>query len=135
MAKSSGLGWTTFSVADSSGMARDLKNDLTDVSWTTPRAVQDVTGLDKFAKEALLLLADFTGTLSGVFNPAANLGHAVFKDCASTTVVRAMSLVVAAQTLAVNTYITDYQPNRAAGGAFTYKAPLVLADGTAPTWT
>ncbi len=58
MAKETGLGWTTLSVDDSGGTPVVIKNDITDLSISTPRGVQDVTGVDKSAKEALLLLAD-----------------------------------------------------------------------------
>ena len=51
----------TVSVAidDSGGSARTISNDITGLSWSIPRAVQDVTGVDKAAIERLLLLADF----------------------------------------------------------------------------
>jgi hypothetical protein len=79
MAKESGLGWTTASVDDSGGTARDLKNDLTAVNWSITRATQDATGLDKSAMERLVLLGDFSVTLDGVFNDASNVSHDVFK--------------------------------------------------------
>jgi hypothetical protein len=41
--------------------------------------VQDITGLDKSANERLLLLADFSISLAGVFNDASNMSHDVFK--------------------------------------------------------
>jgi len=50
---------------------------------STPRAVQDVTGVDKSAIERLLLLADFSITLNGVYNNAAGKSHAVFKTVPS----------------------------------------------------
>ena len=78
MAKQSGLGWTTLSVDDSSGTAQDIRNDITNFQFATPRAVQDVTGVDKSAIERILLLADFSITLNGVFNEAANMSHEVF---------------------------------------------------------
>ncbi len=46
MAKESGLGWTTLEVDDSSGTPRDIKNDVTNFEFATPRAVQDITGVD-----------------------------------------------------------------------------------------
>lgn len=135
MAKESGLGWTTLSVDDSSGSAQAIKNDITNFQFATPRGVQDVTGVDKSAFERLLLLADFSITLNGVFNDAANMSHVVLKTVPSTSVLRAISLGVSGQTLANECMITDYSLTRAAEGSLTWTAPAVLADGTVPTWS
>jgi hypothetical protein len=135
MAKESGLAWTTLSVDDSSGTARDVKNDVTNFQFATPRAVQDVTGVDKSAIERLLLLADFSITLNGVFNDASNLSHAVFKTVPSTSVARTVSLAVSGQTLANECLFTDYNLTRGQDGALTWSAPGVLSDGTVPTWS
>jgi hypothetical protein len=135
MAKENGLGWTTLNVDDSGGTARDIRNDCTNIDWSMPRGVQDVTGLDKSAIERLLLLADFSGTVNGVFNDATNLSHAVLKTVGSTSVNRTISIGVSGQTLANECLITDYALTRAASGEFTWSAPFSLADGTAPTWS
>lgn len=129
------MGWTTAEVDDSSGTARDLKNDFTNIQFATPRAVQDVTGLDKSAMERLLLLADFSVTLNGVFNDASNMSHDVFKTVPSTSVARTTTLVVSGQTLANEALYTDYPLTRADDGALTFAVPGVLSDGTVPTWT
>lgn len=134
MAKQSGLGWTTASVDDSAGSAQAIKNDFTNMQFSTPRGVQDVTGVDKSAIERLLLLADFSVTLNGVFNPAANQSHDVFKTVPSTSVNRTVTLTVGGKTLANETLFTDYQLTRAASGELTFQAPGVLADGAVPTW-
>lgn len=135
MAKESGLGWTTLSLDDSSGTPRDIRNDVTNFDFATPRNVQDVTGIDKSAMERLLLLADFSGTLNGVFNDAANLSHATLKTVPSTSVARTLSLAVSGQTLANEVVVTDYALTRAQDGALTWTAPFALADGTVPTWS
>lgn len=135
MAKESGLGWTTLSLDDSSGTARDIRNDINSFNFATPRAVQDVTGVDKNAMERLLLLADFSGTLNGVFNDAANMSHAVLKTVPSSSVNRTLSLAVSGQTLANEVLVTDYNLSRGGDGSLTWTAPFVLADGTVPTWT
>jgi hypothetical protein len=135
MAKSSGLGWTTFSVDDAAGTPQVIKNDITNLQMATPRGVQDTTGLDKFANERLLLLADLSYTLNGVFNPSATFSHAVFKTVSSTSVLRTVTNVISAQTLAAEVLFTDYNLTRGADGAFTWSAPGVLADGTVPTWS
>jgi len=135
MAKSSGLGWTTLTVDDASGTPQAIKNDFTNLQFATPRAVQDITGIDKSAIERLLLLADFSITLNGPHDPAANQSHAVFSTVPSTSVNRTVTIVVNGKTLANETLFTDYPLTRSAAGEFTYAVPGVLADGTVPTWS
>lgn len=135
MAKQSGLAWTTLSVDDSGGTARDIRNDITNCQWSTPRAVQDSTGIDKSAMERILLLADFSVTLNGIFNPAAApSSHAVFSTVPSTSVARTVTLTQGGKTLAGELLFTDYQITRPQSGELTWQAPGVLADGTVPTW-
>lgn len=133
--KLTGLGWTTLSLDDGSASLQDIKNDVTNFNFAMPRGVQDVTGVDKFAYERLLLLADFSGALNGVFNVDANKSHAVLKTVSTTSINRTLSLGVASQTLSNEVLVTDYQLNRGNDGAFTWSAPFVLADGTAPAWS
>lgn len=132
MAKQSGLAWPTFSVDTSAGSPTDIRNDITNFALATPRGVQDVTGIDKSAMERLLLLADASVTLNGVFNAA--LSHTVFRTVPSTSVLRTVSTAIASQTLAMEMLFTDYAPTRGADGAFTWTSPGVLADGTVPAW-
>jgi hypothetical protein len=134
MAKQSGIGWTTLSVDDASAAAQVIKNDITNFQFATPRAVQDITGVDKSAIERLLLLADFSITLNGVFNPASNMSHDVFKTVSSTSVNRTVTLTVASKTLAAECLFTDYPLTRANGGELTFAVPGVLADGAVPAW-
>ena len=124
----------TVAVDDSGGSARSIENDLTGVSWSIPRGVQDVTGVNKSAFERLLLLADFSATLDGVFNDAANLSHAVFATVSSTSVARTVTLVMSGQTLPNEVFFTDYALTRASSGELTFSAPCVLTGGTVPTW-
>ncbi|MGW0587465.1 hypothetical protein [Streptosporangium sp. NPDC002607] len=135
MAKEAGMGWTTLSVDDSSGSVCAIKNDVTNFEFASPRGVQDVTGVDKSAMERLLLLADFSITLNGVFNDAAGASHAVLKTVPSTSVARTVTLTISGQTLANECLFTDYALTRAADGSLTFSAPGVLADGTVPTWS
>jgi hypothetical protein len=132
MAKQSGLGWTTLSVDSSVPTLTDIKNDVTNFQFATPRAVQDVTGVDKNAIERILLLADFSITLNGVFNTA--VSHAVLKTIPSTNVVRTVSLEISSQTLSAECLLTDYNVTRSNSGELTWSVPGVLADGTAPSW-
>jgi len=134
IAKESGLGWTTCSVDNSSGVAKAIKNDVTNLQFATPRGVQDVTGIDKSAFERLLLLADMSCQLNGVFNDAADQAHDVFKTVPSTSVARTTTLTISGQTLAAELLYTDYSLNRGNDGSLLWTAPGVLADGTVPTW-
>lgn len=135
MAKENGLGWTTCSVDDSSGSVKDIKNDVTNLEFATPRGVQEVTGIDKSAYERILLLADFSITLNGVFNDAADKSHDVFKTVPSTSVARTVSLTVSGQALNNEVLFTDYPLSRSDAGELTWAVPGVLADGTVPSWT
>jgi hypothetical protein len=135
MPKESGLGWTTLSVDDSSGSAKDIRNDVHNFEFATPRDVQDVTGVDKSAMERLLLLADFSCTLNGTFNDEADMSHAVLKTVPSSSVARTLSLAISGQTLSNEVLFTDYNLTRADNGALTWQAPAVLANGTVPTWS
>lgn len=133
MAKASGLGWTTCSVDDASGTPVVIKNDVTNLSFSTPRATQDVTGIDKSAMERLLLLADFSITMNGVFNAATS--HTVWRTIPSTSVLRTTSLTVNGVSLNNEVLYTDYPLTRADSGELTWAVPGVLADGTVPTWS
>ena len=133
MAKESGLGMS-IAVDDSASAARTISNDITNLDWTTPREVQDITGLDKSARETLLTLADFTITINGIFNDASNMSHDVFKTVAYTSVARTVTITISGQTLPNETNFTDYSLSRGTTGELTYTAPGVLAGGTVPTW-
>lgn len=135
MAKETGLGWTTLDVDDSAGAAQDLRGDTTNFEFATPIAVQETTGIDKSAMERLLLLADFSITMNGVFNDAADKSHETFKDVGSTSVVRTVAITVSGQTLNNECLLTDYALTRGDDGSLTWSVPGVLADGTVPTWS
>lgn len=133
MAKVTGLGWTTLSVDNASVTLQDIKNDVTNFDFSTPYGSQETTGVDKSAYERLALLADFTGTLNGVFNPSANRIHAIASG--DLRVIRSMNLTHSGVSLNNEVLLTAYNLNRAAGGEFTVSIPFQLADGTTPTWT
>lgn len=137
MAKTSGLG-ATITVDNASAAAKDISNDVTNFQFSTPRAVQDVTGVDKFAMERILLLSDFSVTLNGVYNVTADKSHDVLSTITSTSVLRTCKIQPIAASvpyLSVETLFTDYQISRSDSGELTWQAPGVLADGTVPTWT
>lgn len=127
-------------MADSGGTLRDIRNDFTNFDFATPRAVQDVTGIDKSAIERLLLLADFSGTITGVFdNAATTSAHAVFSTVPSTSVQREVKIIItgsATSTLdQTGILLTDYKITRAANGALTFSVPMSLGSGAVPTWS
>jgi hypothetical protein len=136
LSKQSGLAWSVCSVDDSAGAVEVIRNDVTNLSFSTPRAVQDVTGLDKSAMERLLLLADFSVTLNGVANFASTpSAHDVFSTVPSTSVARTVTLTIGGKTLANETLFTDYQLTRGNDGSLTWSAPGVLTGGVVPTWS
>jgi hypothetical protein len=121
-------------VADASGTNYvDIRNDITDLSFSTPRGVQDTTGIDKSAHERLLLLADFTIAPKGVFNSA--VSHAVFSTVPSTSVNRLVKITVNGTNLQANCLFSDYALTRAASGELTWTTKGDLADGGVPTWS
>lgn len=85
--------------------------------------------------ERLLLLADMSVTLNGIFNSGdANMSHDVFKTVPSTSVARTTTLTVATKVLAGELLYSSYDITRAAGGALTWSAKGDLANGTVPAW-
>lgn len=139
MSKTTGLGWTTFAVDDAGAGANNIRNDCRSLDFETPRDVQDVTGLDKSAYERLLLLADFSCTPKGVFNDEADMSHQTLKTASSDSTLRTVTIAVAGSagtnTLPNECLITNYKVMRSDSGELTWEAPMVLANGTVPTWT
>jgi hypothetical protein len=141
--KVTGLAWTTGSVGDSSNTTQDIRNAITELDFATPRAVQDVTGIDKSAMERLLLLADYSINLKGVFDTAANGAHAVLSTVPSTSVNRAVLLTTNGKNLNMGStgagngavLFTDYKITRSASGELLWEAPGVGSTGVVPTWS
>lgn len=131
--KLTGLG-ATVTIDDSGGTGRDISNDIHSFRFGTPRATQDVTGVDKSAMERLLLLADFSCELDGLFNVDANKSHDVFKTVPSSTATRTVVIAFGA-TMTAECVFTDYAHERSDAGEHTWTAPGVLANGTAPAWS
>ncbi len=132
MAKESGLGWTALNVDDVTGVAAGIRNDVTNLTFATPRAASDITGLDMTAIERLLLLADFTITMNGQHNPAG--AHAALKHVCSTAIVRTVALEVNTATLSNEVLFSEYQLVRAQGGDLNWSAAASLANGIPPAW-
>lgn len=125
----------TCTIDDSGGTGRAITNDITNLAFTTPRGLQDVTGLNSSGMERLLLLADGTATFNGVFNDATNQAHDVFKTVPTTSVSRTVVIVHSGQTMTMELMLSDYPLTRAADGSLTWSVPGSLANGTAPTWS
>ena len=122
-------------VDDSGGTARTISNDITNCSFGTPRGVQDMTGINSSAVERLLLLADFSVTLNGVFNDAAApSAHDTFKTVPSTSVTRTVTITVSGNALPNECIFTDYSLNRGADGSLNWTAPGALNSTVVPTW-
>ena len=135
MPKESGLGWTTLTVDESGAANSDIKNDTTNFDVSIPRGSQDVTGLDSSAVERLQLLADCAFNFNGIFNPAANKSHVVFKTVGSTSVTRTVTIAISSQSMPNEINFTDYVLTRAATGEFTWSAPGQLNSTVVPTWS
>lgn len=135
MAKESGIAWTLCSVDDMGTTLRAIKNDVTNLAFSMIRAIQDITGLDSAAHERLLLLPDYSITLNGVFNSAANASHDVFKTVPSSKVARSVELTVSGQKFNNECLFGNYDVVRALDGSLVWTATGELSDGTAPTWS
>lgn len=110
---------------------------MTEFSLSTPRAVQDITGVDVYAHQRLLLLADATVSLKGVFNNAANMSNMVLSTVPSTSVIRAVQVTPTASTkpyLGFNALFSSYDVARSATGELTWSSEGALADGATPQW-
>lgn len=135
MAKSSGLAMAV-SVDDATGTPRNISNDVRSVQVGTPRGVQDVTGVDKAAMERILLTADGTVNLSGIWNTAPNMSHATLSSIPSTSVNRTVALTYPGPAvLSMEMVGTDYSVSRGENGELTWSAPFQLANGAVPTWS
>lgn len=131
MAKEAGFPFSVM-VDDSAGSPQDLSSPVTNFNFATPRGVQDITGVDKAAMERLLLLADFSITLNGVFDDGLNSAHDVLSVLDNQ---RTVTLAISGQSLANECLFTDYALTRNADGSLTWSSPGVLSDGTVPVWT
>jgi hypothetical protein len=137
MAKVTGLG-AVLTVDNAAGVAKTISNSNTNFEFATPRGVEDTTGVDKSAMERLLLLADFSITLNGVFDTTTDMSHDVLSSASSTSVARTTKVQPTSSSvpyISCEVLYTDYQISRADSGALTWQSPGVLSDGTVPTWT
>jgi hypothetical protein len=126
MAKSSGL-TTSTTVA-----SNNISNDVTSINVDTPYGQQDITGLDKSAVERLLLRADCTGTMTGVFDTTASMSHATLKTPGSKTFV---IVYPGPATLTFTAVTTNYALSMGTDGSLTWSVNWALSSGTAAAWT
>jgi len=136
MAKQTGLG-DYLAVDDSGGTARDISNDVTNVEFTNAQNLLETTGLDKSAMERIIGLSDGSVSISGIFNPAANKSHAVFKTRTGT---RTVTYAVGGNTssnpkLEMEMLIDAYNVSRGTDGSSTWTADMSLQSGTVPAWS
>jgi len=132
------MAWTTCDVDGADGNADSIKNDVTSLTVSMPRAEADVTGLDKSAHERLLLLATVSVGLNGVFNDSADKSHDTFLTVPTTSVARTVTLTVSGKTLdnpsVPEMLPTDYSLSRGADGSFNWTVPLLNGDGATVAW-
>lgn len=136
MSKISGLG-ATILVDDASAEANPITNDVTHFNFSTPRGLQDITGVDKSARERLLLLADYSVQLDGMFNTADDASHDTLSTVPSTSVNRNVKIEPTSGStpyLSCLCALSDYAITRPASGELTWTCKGDLADGTVPTW-
>ncbi len=135
MAKETGMAWTTCTIDDTGGSGRAIKNDVTNLDLSMTNGVQDTTGLDKSAMERQLLLGDFSLTLNGIWNPALNQSHDVFKNVGTSSVTRTAALTISEQSLNNEVLFSAYDVVRANDGSQVWTAPALLQNGTLPAWS
>lgn len=130
MAKTTGL-FMGLTVQDSGGVARDIANDVMTINVNSSRALIAVTGIDVDAMERLAALRDAEVSLTGVYNPAANKSHAVFKNLDN---LRQFIITYTGATLTLTLAIESYVLARAADGGLTWTVTARSAGGTV-SWT
>lgn len=134
MAKLSGLG-ATLAVDNSAGAAQTVSNDILSISVSTPRGMQDVTGINVSATERLLLRTDGKFDYAYVFSDTATSGSfAVFSTASSTSVTRTHTYTVQTKVLAGEYIIPDFPLSLGADGALTGSIGAVLNSTVVPTW-
>ncbi len=136
MAKQSGLG-DYFAVDNSSGSLKDISNDVTSLGVNVGQNLVDITGIDKSAMERLIALGDGSFTVTGVFNSAANMSHAVFSVRTGT---RTVDYKIGGNTsgnpyLTMECLVDSYNLSRGSDGTLTFTAGLQLQNGTTPAWS
>ena len=133
MAKAVGFA-ATVTLDTVTGTATDISNDVTNLSVNTPYGVQDISGVTQEAAARLVLSADGTGTLNGIFNPA--LSHAVLATSTVSGVARTLSQAFPGPvTAAGEVIVSNYTVSLGADGSLVWTATWELTGGTALGWS
>lgn len=131
MAKRSGLGNRLYVGG------YDISGDVGAISTlSTPRGVQDVTGIDKSANERNLLKADADLSFDTWFNDASNEIHTALSGLPTTNrqAIFAISTTRGEPGFAIQAKQLNYDWNRAADGALSGSTSLSQAGGNVPAW-
>jgi hypothetical protein len=134
MAKESGIGMTVGVDIGTADTLKQIENDVTNLDFSTPRGVQDSTGVDSVSNERILLLADFSTSLTGIFNDATDKSFDVLKR-PDTSTTRTVTIVHSLQTLTNECVLHDTSWSRSATGELTWSSTLSLNSTTAPVWS
>jgi hypothetical protein len=136
MAKQTGLG-DYLACDNSSGALKDVSNDITNIGITQNQQLLDSTGIDKSAMERLIGLGDVSFDISGVFNSAADMSHAVFSTLSG---IRTISYAIGGNSssnpiLTTECLLSNYNLTRATDGSLTFTVNAALQSGTVPAWS
>lgn len=134
MAVESGIG-ATFTLDDSGGTGRDLSAYVTQISFNTPRGVQDISSINASGMKRLLLRSDVQIQVTCVFEDTANLTFDVFKTAGTFDNTRTAVFALSGQTFTAECILTDTNFSVGADGSLTITATLQLANGTDGVWS
>lgn len=133
MAKESGVGMIV-TVDDAAGNAQTFSDDAMTVQVSTPKAMLEVTGLGKYAKERLHGIGDASFSFTGAFNDGTNASHNILKTIPSSLNSRTVNVSHSGNHLVCECLGNDYALNRTADGGLTWTSTLSLSNGANVTW-
>lgn len=134
MAVENGISMTC-SLDDSADSLKDISQDVVSLDFETSVNTEEIQGLTDVATERLLLLQDFSATLTTKWDDTSGaFAFAVLKDAHSTNQIRDLTIALSGQTFDANVHIPSVSYSRGADGSFTISATLVNGDGTSPAW-
>lgn len=134
MAVESGIG-ATLTIDDSGGTGRDLSAYVTQVSFNTPRGVQDISSINASGMKRLLLRSDVSISVTCVFEDTANLSFDVFKTSGTYDSSRTVVFALSGQTFTAECILTDTAFSVGADGSLTITGTFQLSNGTDGTWS
>lgn len=134
MAVESAIG-ASIAIDDAGGNARTLSAYCTQLSFNTPRGVQDISSIDASGMKRLLLRSDFQMNATFVFEDGSNTVFDTFKTAGTYDSSRTVTFVVSSQTLTVECVLSDVAYSVGADGSLTIATTFALQSGTDPTWS